>query len=334
MTAPAIAVSRTTRSVEAIRGWLSRGDLPLLMPYIYILVLAGLVLVLQPALLTGPGALNGILSLVVSLALVAFGQTLVLLMRGIDLSVGGVISLTSALLATHLNADGPLLIVQLLLIIGGSLIIGCLNGFVIAYTDIQPFIVTLATWYIFDGLAFAVLPVEGGTVSHSLVSAVTGSVLGIPKSFWAVAALFLLWRWLRPTRFVTDLIAIGSDEARAPLLGVRLRRRKIQAYAVCALLAALAGIYFTAEAQSGSPNGGDQYILASIAAVVIGGTSIFGGKGSAASSIAGAIAFLMIPTVVYALNLTSFWGVFFEGLILILAVTLNSIIQTRTRRGL
>ncbi len=334
MIAPPVASETpVARATSAVRGSIRGGDLPLFMPYLYILLLGGAIFILEPALLDGPGAINALFSLVLSLALVAFGQTLVLLTRGVDLSVGGVISVISALLATHLNADGPLIIPELMGVVALGVLIGCLNGLTIAYTNIQPFVVTLATWYIFDGVAFWILPVEGGTVSTSLVSAVSGSVLGVPKSVWAVAALFVLWRVIRPTRFITDLIAIGSDEGRARLLGVRIRRRKIQAYATCAFFAALAGIYFTAQAQSGAPNGGDQFILDSIAAVVLGGTSIFGGKGSAASSVAGAIAFLLIPDLVFALNLSSFWSVFFQGLILIIAVTFNSVIQLRARRN-
>jgi ribose transport system permease protein len=333
ITAEVAHESPGTKTASVVRGWLKRGDLPLFMPYLYVVLLGGTIFALQPSLIDGSGAVDARFSLVLSLALVAYGQTLVLLTRGVDLSVGGVISVISALLATHLAANGPLIIPELLAVVVGGVLVGCLNGFMISYTSIQPFVVTLATWYIFDGLAFALLPVEGGTVSKSLVSAVTGSFIGVPKSVWAVVALFVLWRLMRPTRFVTDLIAIGSDEGRARLLGVRVKRRKIQAYATSAFFASLAGIYFTAQAQSGSPDGGDQYILNSIAAVVLGGTSIFGGKGSAASSIAGAIAFLMIPDLVFALNLTSFWSVFFQGFILILAVTFNSVIQIRARRA-
>jgi ribose transport system permease protein len=254
-----------------------------------------------------------------------------MLTRGIDLSIGGVISVSSALLATHLAATGWLLLPELLLVVALGVAIGFLNGAIIAFTPIQPFIVTLATWSIWDGVAFAILPVEGGTVSPTLISAVSGSLFGVPKSVWIVIALLLLWRWLRATRLVDDLVAIGSDENRARLLGVRTGRRKLQVYAISGLLAALASIWVTGQTQAGSPNGGDQFILSSIAAVVIGGTSIFGGKGSAASSIMGAIAFLLIPILVFALNLTSFWSIFFQGLILIVAVTFNSIIQTRAR---
>jgi len=307
-------------------------DLPLAMAYVYVAVIAGAVFILEPALLDGSGAMGANFSLVVPLALVAFGQTLAMLTRGIDLSVGGVISLSSALLATHLNARGWLLLPELLAIVALGVLIGCLNGLMIAFTPIQPFIVTLATWSIWDGVAFGVLPIEGGTVSPTLVKAASGGFLRVPKSVWVVVLLLLLWRWLRATRFIGDLVAIGSDESRARLLGVRIGRRKLQAYAATGLLAALASIWVTAQTQAGSPDGGDQFILNSVAAVVIGGTSIFGGKGSAASSIMGSIAFLLIPILVFALNLSSFWSIFLEGLVLIVAVTFNSIIQTRARR--
>jgi ribose transport system permease protein len=152
-----------------------------------------------------------------------------------------------------------------------------------------------------------------------------GTILGIPKSVWGVILLFLLWWWLRPTRFVTDLKAIGSDEGRARLIGVPLVRRRIQVYALSGALAAGAGIWVTATTASGAPNAGDQFILNSVAAVVVGGTSIFGGIGSCARSIIGAIALLMIPDLIFALNLPSYWSVFFQGFLLIVAVTISSV---------
>jgi ribose transport system permease protein len=210
-------------------------------------------------------------------------------------------------------------------------IIGWLNGLMIVLTGMQPFIVTLATWSIADGIAFAVLPIEGGKVSPTLINALSGVILGIPKSVLIVVALFGLWFVVRRTRFIRDIVAIGSDESRSHLLGVPVRRQKLRAYIACAVLAALAGIYLTVQAQSGSPDAGDQFILNSIAAVVLGGASIFGGRGSAASSIVGAIAFLLIPDLVFALGLTSFWSIFFQGFILIVAVTFNSAVQSRAR---
>lgn len=330
-TTPSIPPSAIPRG-PAVLPRLARGDLPLLMPYVYVLALGLTIHSLNSNLISGTGAVDARFSLIVPLALVAFGQTLVMFTRGIDLSVGGLISMVSALLATHLNDGGALLVLEFAGIVAIATLVGSLNGVLIASTGLQPFIVTLATWSIWGGVAFALLPVEGGTPSPGLTSAVLGNLAGVPKSVWAVALLFCLWYWLRPTRFVTDLIAIGSDEDRARLTGVHLVRRKLQAYAVSAALAALASIWVTAQTEAGAPNGGDQFILSSVAAVVLGGTSIFGGKGSAASSIVGATAFLMIPDLVFVLKLTSFWSIFFQGFILIAAVTFNSAIQQRTGR--
>ena len=162
-----------------------------------------------------------------------------------------------------------------------------------------------------------------------LVDALLGTVFGIPKSVSASSLLFAIWFWLSgDTRFVIDLKAIGSDESRARLIGVQLVRRKIQVYVLSAVLASLAGIWVSAQTASGSPTAGDQFILNSVAAVVIGGASIYGGTGSAASSIIGAIVLLMIPDLVFALNLTSFWSVFFQGFLLIVTVTISSLVIT------
>lgn len=173
-----------------------------------------------------------------------------------------------------------------------------------------------------------ILPVEGGSTPQPLVDALLGTVFGIPKSVIGVVVLFAIWFWVRDTRFVVDLKAIGSDETRARLIGVRLVRRKIQVYVLSAMLASLAGIWVSAQTASGSPTAGDQFILNSVAAVVIGGASIYGGTGSAASSIIGAIVLLMIPDLVFALNLTSFWSVFFQGFLLIVTVTISSLVIT------
>lgn len=307
-------------------------DLPSWMPYVYVLVLAVVIYVFEPRLITGPGAIDIRFGLVVPLALVAFGQSLAIFTRGIDLSIGGVISLTTALLATHLNSTSRTFWLELLAVVAIGVAIGSLNGLLIAVTSMQPFIVTLATWLIWGGVAFAVMPIEGGTPSSTLVDGVFGAFADIPKSVWLIALLFALWIWLRRTRFMVDVLAIGSDEARARLTGVPLVTRKVQVYAISGGLAALAGIWLTGTNAQGSPTSGNQFILWSVAAVVLGGTSIFGGKGSIASALVGAITFLLIPDLVFALGLQSFWSIFLQGTILVLAVTSNSLLQKRSIR--
>jgi ribose transport system permease protein len=295
---------------------------------VYVIGLGLAIYILNSNLLVGAGALDARFSLVVPLALVAFGQTLVMFTRGIDLSVGGAISVTSALLATHLNAGGGLLVLELLGIVVLAVSIGTVNGILISTARLQPFIVTLATWSIWGGIAFVVLPVEGGATPNGLVDGLLGSIFGIPKAVIGVVILFGVWFWLRNTRFVIDLKAIGSDEARARLIGIPLVRRKVQVYVLSASLSALAGIWVAAQTASGAPTAGDQFILNSVAAVVIGGLSFYGGTGSAASSIIGAIVLLMIPDLVFALKLTSFWSVFFQGFLLIVTVMISSLVIT------
>jgi ribose transport system permease protein len=302
-----------------------RPALSTLMPYVYVIALGIGLLATQPALLDGSGAIDVRFSAVLPLALVAFGQTLAMLTRGIDLSVGGIISMTTAILATSGHASGATLVLEIVGLVLLGFVLGALNGAMIAYTRLQPFIVTLAAWSIWDGVALAILPVEGGNVPTGLSNAVFGSVAGIPKSVLLVAVLFVLWGWLRETRFIRDLRAIGSDETRARLLGVGLARRKLQTYAISGGLAAIAGVYLAAQQASGSPTAGDEFILTSIAAVVVGGTSLFGGRGSAAASIVGAIAYLMIPDLITAVNINSFWSVFLQGFLLIVAVVASSL---------
>jgi ribose transport system permease protein len=170
-------------------------------------------------------------------------------------------------------------------------------------------------------------------VSPQLTTWLTGSVIGIPKSVIGIAALVLLWIWLRSSRFVLDLKAVGSDERRAELAGVRVVQRKIEVYAVSGCMAALAGIWLAGQAGGGSPVVGNDYILTSVAAVVVGGTSIFGGVGSALASIAGALALQMIPDLIFALNVSSFWTGFVQGVLLIVAVMLSSLLlQARRNR--
>ena len=307
-------------------GLVRRIDIVAVMPYLYLVGLSVALYFLQSALLTGPGSLDVRATAVLPLALIAFGQTLAIYTRGIDLSVGGIVSTTTAIVATHSGASGFSLAVLVGAVIGLAAFGGLVNGLVVSLTKLQPFIVTLATWSIWGGIAFVVLPVEGGATPSGLVDGLLGTFLGIPKSVFGVAILIAVWFWLRNTRFVTDLKAIGSDEVRARLNGVPLVRRKTQVYVLSAVLSALAGIWVAAQTASGAPQAGDQFILNSVAAVVVGGASIYGGTGSAASSIIGAIVLLMIPDLVFALKLTSFWSVFFQGFLLIVTVTISSLV--------
>jgi len=315
-------VGATTRR----RSSFNRDLATVLMPYLYCVALIIAIAFLNSSVLIGTGAIDIRATALMPLALIGFGQTLAVFTGGIDLSVGGIMSAATALLATRFHGSGMTLVAELLAVVGLGALGGALNGIVIARTSLQPFIVTLATWSIWGGIAILLLPQEGGTVSPQLTNWLTGAVAGIPKSVLGIAALVLVWVWLRWSRFVLDLKAIGSDVGRARLAGVPVARRKFETYVVSGAFAALAGIWLAGQQGGGSPVVGNDYILTSVAAVVIGGTSIFGGRGSVAATIAGGLALLMIPDLIFTLNISSFWTGFVQGVLLIVAVLISSLV--------
>ncbi len=310
----------------AARVRLSRDLATAAMPYAYCFALAVAIAGLNSSVLIGPGAIDIRATALMPLALIAFGQTLAIFTGGIDLTVGGVMSASTALLATHFSGHGATLIGELLAVLALGIVGGAVNGVVIAKTNLQPFIVTLSTWSVWGGIAILVLPQEGGAVSPQLSTWLTGGIGPIPKSVIGIALLVGLWIWLRWTRLILDLKAVGSDVGRARLAGVPVVRRKIQTYMASGAFAAVAGIRLAGQQGGGSPVVGNDYILTSVAAVVVGGASIFGGRGSAMAAIAGGLALQMIPDLIFTLNISSFWTGFVQGALLFVAVLISSLV--------
>jgi ribose transport system permease protein len=264
------------------------------------------------------------------LSLVAVGQTIVILTAGIDLSVGGVMSFGNALLATHMHSGSVVPWVLAVLAIGGLL--GATNGLIIATLRMQPFIVTLATWSILDGAALLVLPSAGGTVPSGFSLFIYDHILGIPSPLFLIAALAVLWLWLKRTRAIRRVYALGSDAEAAYLSGVPIRRTKILAYSLCGLFAMGAGVIYTMQTSSGDPTSGDPFILQSVAAVVIGGTALSGGRGGGGGSIVGALVLTLIADVLFALRVSPFWTPIVQGALMIAAVLIGVLGSRRTVR--
>jgi ribose transport system permease protein len=270
--------------------------------------------------------LQSVLETTMPLILVGFGQTLVVLTGGIDLSVGGIFSLSTALLATKMTHNADLLLwLPLVMLIGVAG--GVVNGLLIVRTRIQPFIVTLASWSVFDGLALLALPTEGGSVAPGLTSFLSGSV-GIPKAVIILAILIAAWVIFRRTRFGMSVFAVGSSEASAHLNGLPVQRTKVIVYALSGLLASLGAIYYVGVlALSGSPVAGDPFILQSVAAVVIGGTALAGGRGSFIATVLGALSLSFIAEIVFFAGAQSFWSQFIQGLLVLAAVLLFAVVE-------
>ena len=304
---------------------------PIVVPYIILAVLVAVYGSVGHSVFTLE-QLNIQSAAVMTLLLVASGQTIVILLGGIDLSVGGVVSLTTALVATRLDGHGLGFAAWLaaILLIGPA--IGALNGLLVSRLRLQPFIVTLATWSVWSGVALWILPTEGGNVPERLIDVANATTLSLATPVLMVAVLVLFWAWFKRTRVGFGIRATGSSENSAYLSGVPTVRTITIAYALSGLFAMLGGLFLTTQTASGSPTVGNDYILNSVAAVVIGGTSLFGGRGGLGGTIAGAFILTLIASVIFTLGISSFWTPVVTGVLLILAVLSNSLIEIYVRR--
>jgi ribose transport system ATP-binding protein len=271
--------------------------------------------------------LGNLLLEIAPLALVAIGQTSVILIGGIDLSVGPLISLTTAVASYAIvsNSSGGIASgVALCLAVG--VIVGALNGFIILRLGIPDLISTLSTFSIVTGLALTVRPSPGGTVSETFADAMTlriGSVpvIGALAIILGIAGEIFLLRG----RIGTRLYAVGSNIESAFIAGIRVGRVRFLAYLFCGLMAALAGLVIAARIGSGDPQSGSQFTLASITAVVVGGTSIFGGRGTMVGTLLGAVFVVLMQNSLNQLHVTAYYQYIWTGTLMLFAVAAYAI---------
>jgi ribose transport system permease protein len=263
------------------------------------------------------------------LVFAAVGQSIVVLTRGLDLSVGGMIDLTNSLAATHMHdGAGSMLAWSLLMLLVGAAG-GAINGILVAVGRLQPILVTLATLSIFQGLAIKVLPEPGGAVPINYTKILANP--NGPTGLAFVGVIVVFWLAFRRTRFGTGVFAIGNDEEAARAQGVPVRVVKIGAYMLGGMFAAAGGLFLAATTTSGDATSGDVFVLTSIAAVVLGGISFFGGRGSAIGTIAGAFILTLLINVLFFANIDPLYQSFFQGLFLVVAVLLGTLIRRLVR---
>ena len=271
-----------------------------------------------------------ILRQVSEIGIIAVGMTFVILVAGIDLSVGAVLGLASTGVASLLVADGYGVLPAVLLVLFIGLVFGAIQGALTTFLGIQAFIVTLAGMQVARGLAriWSDGQVIGisygggkGTVPDSfelLDSRTFNGTIPIPALiFVAVAIIALLV--VRYTVFARHVYAIGGNERAARLSGIPVARVKITVFAIAGLLSALAGIIHAGQYNQGDPNAGIEYELDAIAAVVIGGTSLMGGVGSVAGTLAGALMLGILNNILLLKNIDSDVQLLIKGLIIVAA---------------
>ena len=269
-----------------------------------------------------------------TLMLAATGQTIVLLRGGIDLSIGGMISLGTVLAATRFGTDPAQAAAWAVGIVAIGGLVGALNGALITALRLQPFLVTLATWSILSGTAMIILPTDGGSVPEGWAMFGVSTWLGLSSAVWLLALLLVFWMWFKRTRLGIAIRATGSNERSAFLSGVSPLGINVATYGLSGIFAALAALYLTTQTGAGSPTIGKDYILPSVAAAVIGGISLFGGRGGLVGTIIGAFILTIIGNLVFVLEVSSYWQPIVSGIILLIAVLASSIAEKSARRSL
>lgn len=264
--------------------------------------------------------------------IISVGMTFVILIGGIDLSVGSVVALVSVLTGQFMVTIGLNPAVSVLLALLAGVAVGYVNGIINAFGGLPSFVVTLGMLAVARGLALGIT--GGSTISgfpEAFLFLGQGQFLGIPipiyvAAFVAVTAHIVLSR----TTFGRHVYFVGSNEEAAKLSGIRVRRIKVAVFVIASTLAAVSGIIETARLSVGQPAAGSGYELVAIGAAVIGGASLFGGVGGILGTALGTTLLLLIQNALILLGISPYWQQVFSGVIIVAAVALNMWRKKRT----
>jgi ribose transport system permease protein len=271
-------------------------------------------------------SITNLIGMSLPLVFASMAQTMVVLVKGIDLSVGPTISLVTVFCASLMDPNGHNMVAVVIgaLIVG--LVVGFINGGFVVLGKLQAIIVTLAMSSILTGAALFIMPQPGGTVAEGLSWLVTGDIGFIPVPLVVLLVVSIaFWLPFRHSSIGQGLYAVGGNELSAYYSGVKVKRIVWAAFISSGLLGAIAGILLTAQALSGDPLIGAPYTLNSIAAVVLGRTSMAGGKGGVVGSIAGALVLSIIVNILFFLGVSAYYQYVFSGLIVIIALAVVSL---------
>jgi rhamnose transport system permease protein len=272
-------------------------------------------------------------------ALLALGETMVIVSRNVDLSIGSVVGLSAYVSASLFGkVHGIPIIVVFLVGLGIGLAVGVANGLMVAIGRVPSLVVTLATLYIVRGLDILIVggnEVVAQTLPSSFIEIPRAGIYGVPYLAIVIAAVIGLGAYyLRSYRSGRELYAIGSNPEAARLAGIPVGRRVFTAFAVSGAIAGVAGVLWAAQYQTVDSNAGTGYELTVIASVVVGGVAIFGGSGSAVGAAIGALLLQTINSALYVLGISPFWDQAIAGALLLAAITLDRVISLRLTAAL
>lgn len=291
-------------------------------------------LILQPNMFARE-TLNSNMRVFLPIILMAIGQAIVILGGGIDISVGGIVSIVNTVLATRVGLDGSpaemwkYIFVSLLI----GLLAGAINGFFIAYLRLQPIITTYATSFLYAGLALFILPNPGGGIPASIAALYRDSIpLHLPLAFYVIAIFLLIWLYLSSTRYGRFLFAVGGKAEAAYETAVPVTMVQFSTYVISGLMAAFSGIAITMLSGSGNGEIGGPMTLNSITAAVIGGNAMSGGVGGVAGPVMGAITLGIIQNIISFANVNTWWETLVKATIIVVALAAPGAINLFRRR--
>jgi ribose transport system permease protein len=307
-------------------------------PAIFALILMIVVVItnaiLQPNLFK-LDTLNSNMRVFLPLVLLAVGQTFVMLGGGIDISVGGIVSIVNTILATRVGLTGSTedMLIFMGISLAAGLIAGAINGFFVAILRLQPIITTYATGFLYAGFALFLLPNPGGGIPREVADFYRNTTpLGIPLAFFIFGIILLIWWYLRSTPYGRFLYAVGGKPEAAYQSAVPVNQILFSTYVISGLMAAFAGIAITMLSGSGNAEIGSSMTLTAITAVVIGGTALSGGIGGVAGPMMGAITLGLIQNVISFSNVNTWWETLVKASIIVVALATPGIINLFGRR--
>ncbi|AXF02644.1 ABC transporter permease [Paraburkholderia hospita] len=303
----------------------NRATLQKLGPFIALLVIAVGLSIVSHNFLTVDNLLNVMRQASIN-ALIAFGMTLVILLGGIDLSAGSVLALSSVIIASLLTSGMPAGLATLAGLVAGGLM-GLVNGLVISKGKVAPFIATLGSMTVLRGLALVLS--NGSPLSSfnsDFFSLLGGGYIAriVPIPVVLMLVMFaIFWVLLRKTVFGRHIYATGGNAESAKLSGVKVDRIQLYVYTISGVMAALAGVVLTSRLNSAQPTAGTGYELDAIAAVVLGGTSLTGGRGWIFGTLVGALLIGVLNNGLNLLDVSSFYQQVIKGGVILLAVLID-----------
>ena len=296
-----------------------------IIPFIGLILLIIVVSILNPSFLDLSNLLNLLRQISIN-GLIAFGMTFIILTGGIDLSVGSILALSSAFIALMITSGvDPIIALIIGVLIG--FVLGAVNGLLVTKGNMAPFIATLATMTIFRGLTLVITdgnPITNLGDSYLFQLFGKGYFIGIPVPAVTMIIVFvILLIILQKTTFGRHTYAIGGNEVAAEISGIKVNKIKILIYGISGLMSALAGGILTSRLNSAQPTAGTSYELDAIAAVVLGGTSLTGGKGRIVGTLIGVLIIGVLNNGLNLLGVSSFYQQVVKGVVILIAVLID-----------